>query len=434
PDTAQCVRQTVCNKELCAPVCVPGTVEIDTWAVSSLNFQRHLQRDLPLTHYQLPGTHNAYQTLSSGIGVEEHALHQLFVAAGYRDDHVVLQHQRYSVSDQLRMGLRWIEFDMWRFSGQEDSIRLCHDPAPDPRLLMWVENAENKTGTQLKWDSANLGCFSAHTKNLATGLKEIAAWLSLPENNQEIIVLYYDVKSPFVQDQVKQAINTTTQIFGDRIFSQAEKESLGRWPTANELINAGKQVIVESNSDSFKDSEIIFYPKLTDEKNGGDQFTAEKFTPFPHCAIKGIPNRYGQEFFRALDHSVAKGPALQPDPDKMINVQDIRNFVNCGVSTMALDQVQPSYIAEMIWSWDVNEPTAWGCAVMNAKGRWYSEPDCQQAKKHACVHHANRLDWKISTTAGTWNNASCPDHYQFAYPRTGYENALLTQKLGNQEI
>lgn len=351
PDTANCIRHEMCNRTLCAEVCQSGTVEIDTWALNALNFQRKLQRDLPLPYYQMPGTHNSYQTQSSGIGVEESGLHELFLEAKYKDNNVVLQNQRYSVTDQLRMGLRWMEFDMWGFIEQYEDIRLCHDPFPDPRLLTWVDLAEIKTRTKLKWDPENLGCFSTHNQNLQTGLQEVDTWLNLPENKEEIIVIYYDVKSPFIDSQVKEAVKTTLEVFGDRIFTPADKEILGRWPTAKELIVMGKQVIFECNSESFEHSDLIFYPRLTSDTYGGRQFSVDRFTPFPHCAIDGEQYHYGGGFFRPLDHSIAKGPALQPDPKQMIKPQDIRNFVDCGISTMGLDNVQPSAIAEMIWSW-----------------------------------------------------------------------------------
>lgn len=434
PDTAACVRENVCNGELCADVCVAGTVEIDSWAVDALNFQRRLQRDLPLPYYQMPGTHNSYQSQHSGIGVEEQGLHELFILANYEQNNVALQNQRYSVTDQLRMGLRWIELDMWGFVFQYEDIRLCHDPFPDPRLLYWVEKAQQETGVTLNWDPANLGCFSTRNQNLETGLQEINAWLTLPENEEEIIVIYYDAKTLFTPHQVDNAINTAVEIFGDKIFTRAEKELLGRWPSAQELITRRKQIILECNSEHFSQSRIVFYPTLSSKENGGNQFSVERFTPFPHCAIDDAAFNYGQGFFRPLDHSISKGPAMQVDPIKMITREDIRNFVNCGINTMALDNVQPSYIAEMIWSWAPGEPTANGCAYMNEEGRWQTHTDCALALKHACVHVDNRLDWTLSASTDSWNNPNCPDGYQFSFPRTGYENALLHQVKDTEEI
>lgn len=435
PDTAVCERQKLCNIDLCTEVCAAGTVEVDPWVIQSLNFQRQIQRDFPLPYYHLPGTHNGYQTQHSGVGVEEQALHELFVAAGYEENNVVLQNQRYSVTDQLRMGLRWIEFDMWGFVFLHDDIRLCHDPFPDPRLLYWVEQAEKATGTVLNWDSANLGCFSKNNKNLRAGLQEVDAWLKQPGNEEEIVVIYYDAKTLFTPDQRDQAENNALEVFGDRIFTAAEKRELGRWPTAQELISWGKQVIVECNSDGYADSEVVFYPTLSSKANGGDQFGVDRFTPFPHCAIDGNPTDFSTGFFRPLDNSIAKGPVGQPAPQKMIGPEDIRNFLECGISTMALDNPQPAYMAEMIWSWDIAEPTGKGCVYMNDKGRWRVDNNCESRERyHACMNEHNRKDWTLSSKTDSWHNAGCPEGYTFSHPVNGYENALLRQLKGSQEV
>ena len=37
---AECERTTLCNGEMCASVCAPGTVALDAWVDASLRFQR----------------------------------------------------------------------------------------------------------------------------------------------------------------------------------------------------------------------------------------------------------------------------------------------------------------------------------------------------------------------------------------------------------
>jgi len=72
---------------------------------------------------------------------------------------------------------------------------------------------------------------------------------------------------------------------------------------------------------------------------------------------------------------------------------------------------------------------------MDNDGRWRVHSDCDTTNmKHACVDTNDRLAWMLSSSADSWNNPTCPNGYQFSFPVTGYENALLRQVKGNEQI
>ena len=247
------------------------------------------------------GTHNGYQSQSRGWGVEEQGsivcfcfvarpfavtaavclqgMHELFVLAGYEDNSVCLENQRYSVTDQLNMGLRWIELDIWWTFGYDD-VRLCHDPFGDPRLIYWVERAANETNTSIPvWDPANLGtllllsllflvysqtltprgsagCYAEHNNPLIEGLREIDAWLQRPGNEDEIVVVYYDTKTQFTQTKVEWSVYPALEVFGDRLFTPAEKDAYRiltpsplSLPRAGSISSAPSQILPHAVAD-----------------------------------------------------------------------------------------------------------------------------------------------------------------------------------------
>ena len=62
---------------MCAFVCERGTVEIDEWAASALQYQHSLQRSDSFVFYEMPSTHNSCITEADGYGIEKYFISAL---------------------------------------------------------------------------------------------------------------------------------------------------------------------------------------------------------------------------------------------------------------------------------------------------------------------------------------------------------------------
>jgi hypothetical protein len=105
---AVCNKKRVCNGNLmCAYVCEQGTVQVDSWAVNALNYQRQLQLNDQMVFYEMPSTHNSAITEANNYGIEKY-----FIAAlgggldeDEGDDVGEGVCQYLTLTDQLRMGV-----------------------------------------------------------------------------------------------------------------------------------------------------------------------------------------------------------------------------------------------------------------------------------------------------------------------------------------
>jgi len=113
----QCETQVQCNGNLCADTCVSGTVITDPWTDGALAYQRKIQAPEVIAKALLPGTHNAAISEAYGYGIEKFVISALNgedPASNNDSDDIgegVCQHL--SLLDQLRMGVRHLEIDVW---------------------------------------------------------------------------------------------------------------------------------------------------------------------------------------------------------------------------------------------------------------------------------------------------------------------------------
>ena len=68
-----------------------------------------------------PGTHNGGQSFDSGFGAEEVRLQDIL------GERVVIAEQRHYPYDQLRMGARNIELDVYHFERFDHASQLCRN-------------------------------------------------------------------------------------------------------------------------------------------------------------------------------------------------------------------------------------------------------------------------------------------------------------------
>jgi hypothetical protein len=281
---AVCTRKQLCNGNLmCADVCEKGTVVVDDWALKSLKYQKNLQYGDKLIYLQLPSTHNSAINEADGYGIEKYFISALSGGKDFDQGDDVGEGvcQYLSLTDQLRMGVRHIEIDLW-WGPLEKDLVVCHSPVPLFPVGK-VNRAAADANITLEWDPRNMSC--AGTKRGFTEvLKEVRDWMTLKENSEEIVVLYFDTKFYLTPNQVTQANKEIIKEFGPLLFKYTDGNPLEK--TVKEIISSGKRVIIENAKDCWTKplvgEQVVFYPTLWTH-----QFGAEAIEEYPSCVVEG---------------------------------------------------------------------------------------------------------------------------------------------------
>lgn len=183
---AVCNKQKVCNGNLmCAYICEPGSVIVDNWAKQSLLYQQYLQLDDELIINEIPGTHNSAISEAYGYGIEKYFISALGngLDEDQGDDVGVGVCQYLSLIDQLNMGVRHIEVDIWWGPKQDDyngDMVVCHSPVPLYPLGK-VNRAAEAANLTLEYDPKKMSCIG--TKRMFVDvLTEIRDWMLREEN------------------------------------------------------------------------------------------------------------------------------------------------------------------------------------------------------------------------------------------------------------
>lgn len=114
--------------------------------------------------------------------------------------HVHTNDQLFSLTDQLHMGVRFIELDVHWF---DNDLRIAHCGGFSSKLLDGLIDAFNKIakmlGSDIQWDSSTIGCKPSlssipakEQRSLKEALKEIADWLHAPEHKDEFLMIFFD--------------------------------------------------------------------------------------------------------------------------------------------------------------------------------------------------------------------------------------------------
>ncbi len=210
-----------------------------TWAYYAGRAQWELARREPLNWGQIVETHNAYNNIADGF---------------------LFPNQRYSITDQLDLGVRWIELDP--------------NFIPTPVLPGIIEAPAHLRVCHGK-DDIHLGC--AIWDRLAdNALQEIRAWLDA--HPDEVIFLrledYFDALTCSDGKAAEFAALLSTT-FGSRIHERDIDEVFTPMPSRDALLAAGKQVIVLSDSNP-EVSPMSYNPQ---QQESGDFFRDDATRP-----------------------------------------------------------------------------------------------------------------------------------------------------------
>jgi len=423
---------------MCAYVCERGTVEVDSWAVQSLNYQRQLQRTDDFIFYEMPSTHNSAISEADGYGIEKYFISALGGGMDLDEGDDVGEGvcQYLSLTDQMRMGVRHLEIDLW-WDRLVDDLVVCHSPVPLYPVGKINRQAE-AAGLDLEWDPKNMSCLGTK-RGFTDVLTEVRDWMTKEENLEEIVVLYFDTKFFISPPNVAKANAEILNVFGKMLWGYTEGNPLEQ--SVSGLISANKRIMIEANREEWlhttDQTPLVFYPTLWTH-----QFGASSLEEFPNCTISGDASWYGTQWVRALDGSF------------------IEAATRCGVQVVSGDYMNPDDMKLFVWSWDQQEPSVSaadsGCVAMLPSGRW-ATLDCNTELPYACLADNSNssggsgsggnatkvaatpagyaLDWTVDlTTVGAFSAAACPKDTSFAAPHNGYANNVLLNSAFGQTI
>lgn len=394
------------------------------WTARALQLQRKLGDAVAFHDAEFPATHNSFNWTTANDPP---------TISGSDPN------QKYSIPDQLRMGIRAIEVDVHWMPGKNGTA------ATNFREPMVCHGNTN-----------HAGC--TYERPLSDVLTELRTqWLDA--HPDQPIILYIEEHLDEQIDQIPSAttvpFDTTADLIEsllgtgsahDLIFRPSEHASTcgddtlpvattHSWIalTRQEILDAGKQVLIFTGSCGSGSK----WPALVHNKDahGGVHYTETSESSYagfayPNCKAQDgafSAAEYAAKWVRFFEDSTWLSATVN-GPSTPMNADQVHEMMRCGVNMPSLDQVEPSdaRLPAFVWSWQQGEPQDLpnrNCARHGADGRFVAE-DCSAPLAVACVNPANPRDWKIGAPAA-WASSSCPIGYAFATPRTGSYNESL---------
>ena len=390
----QLSREANCSSCGFHGICEQGAARISPWLKFALKTQRELQIDIPVDHVQVLGAHNSFNNRASGYG----DLDDCHWPLQADDVCISLANQEFSFTDQLNMGIRHLEIDLWKCFGK---IRMSHG------------SSELKLGC-LPWD-----------KEFTEGMKEISDWTRKSENRNEIVAIYFDDHTSDSQDwSINHAIKT---YFGDKVLTPDDLKVnfSDRWPTTRELRQIKKTVIfIDGNDHSGRYLHTHFWSKA---------FTVNGFSSqLENCSAADN----NKESVRIYSDSTVYGP-LWNGIKSTGNIMDFKKYLLCGVNIPCADQINVGLMTTAVFTWAEGEPkqpiNESSCVVLSSEGRWHLA-ECSENHYFACVSKTDENLWRVSSGVGNYHNPSCREDLKFSVPHNGYQHQTLVKILKGKTV
>lgn len=375
--------------------CDKGTAEISPWLAFALKTQREVQVDKPFDQIQMVSAHNAFNDRADGYGI----LDDCPWPPPYEHICLDLANQEFSFTDLLNMGVRGLEIDPWWCFGK---MLMSHDHSvPYEGCAPWDREYED-------------------------GIREIGEWVHKPENTHEIIRLYFEDGPTHTFGHDLLINGPIAQHLGDRVLTPTDSKKYfpGRWPTAKELRKINKTVVIAGSGDQHGSDYIfdIYWHEIT----------RNEFMKGENCSAIN-PDKPSRVYCDSTEYLF-----FWDGPKKTGVIHDFFQFMKCGVTYPAADQVNPVLLATAVFTWAKGEPseqlTNESCVLLNGQTqRWYVSK-CQENHFFACQAMKNPQDWVTSTGTGVYAEPACPDGYQFAIPHNGLEHQLLVNAIRGRDV
>ncbi|CBJ26170.1 conserved unknown protein [Ectocarpus siliculosus] len=337
--------------------------------------------DIPLSSKTLTATHNSF---SHDRNISTHANFEVVTA------------QVYSMTDQLScLGVRGLEIDLHYIDelavegDEESAIRMCH--ASEDVAEQMVDLCET-----FGWDvceAADIFDYDEDTgcrpgaPTARAGFEEVASWLFLEENANEVLFLKLDSS---LNDEDETVSTIVSDVFGeDVIFSPTDWEEFSGsddWPSPAELVAMGTRVIIAGSESST----LVF---STDSDAVEVLISAEDFDTSECADVEGFPEPswyrvQGDMVEYRLDRANSTIFELVPGSDEALTSSMTDNVMNCGF-TPTFDRLDADLMESTIWSWDTDRPETGfdlprAAVISSDGGRWTDvETDSDSGERHS---------------------------------------------------
>ncbi|KAK1947192.1 hypothetical protein P3T76_001202 [Phytophthora citrophthora] len=402
----------------------------------------------------LPGTHNSAINLADGYGVEDHVFegYLRYFSWFKKGMKVHTNDQLFSLTDQLRMGVRFIELDVHWFDGD---LHIAHCGGFKSKLLDGMIEVFNEIakmlGTGIEWDSSTIGCKpslssipSKEQRPLKEALAELSTWLHAPEHKDEFLMVFFDDEMDLMKwKKVGKLLDYLKEYFPEEeILRPIELAYTTKWPTINELLHVGKRIVFMSGVDYLTDGEELLFVKDT---VCNWQEPPLPLAPFPECRFNesktqiGIPDE-NFTVFRPETSEIEYG-FLNADGQiginkNLLNEETLPGVAQCGVNIPSPDNITPKRMEATIWAvpkgheLDPNK-----CVALMRDSKIWKSVDCQSANiVPACVDVKNPRYWQLGSASvveadATAACAALSSTMEYSASTSGYENGLLYAQL-----
>lgn len=374
-----------------------------SWEARALALQRQLDNDAPLVRATFLATHNSYN------------------AAAYTwANRYIDPNQVHSIYDQLRMGIRALELDVHSFPRFDvdsqtfiDDLLLCHGMGN------------------------HLGC-SPFDHPFQQGLEEIANWLNLPDNQDEVLLVY--IEDHIDAEDYSMAIEALETTLGNYLYRpDTSCDGIPTTLTENQILASGKQIVLITDGCRQSEFNRLVFAGTEGDLDGYPTSNKDNLLPFPTCDTGRFSrNDYNELLIRMQEDRTVLSNAVKDD--LTLNTPElVQRMTECEVNIIGMDKLRPfdGRLEAAIWSWAEDQPPLESqqrlCASHEADHRFYAR-DCQMPQRFAC-RQPETGEWMITQVSGPWEQGveQCQTEGlgEFTVPFSGYENLKLSDVKDN---
>jgi len=367
------------------------------WVHRALRLQSRLDEEEPLLNSLWPHSHNSANSTAYAPSVSS-----------------LDPNQRWSILDQLRMGIRAVELDLHPGPGGTGVV-LCHGRQVDLGATI-----------------VHIGCSA--DRPLSAGLDELRSFLDLPGNEREVVLVYLENQlesDPVLHDEVARELE---RALGSLVARPAPGAPCAEMPLERsraELLAEGRRVLIVGDCGPGGWGEWVHErgPRWNERSLG------DGYAPFPECTVaEREPLAYDDNWIRVYEDATWLS-AMVEDRFRPQTADDVRAMVRCGVDMIGFDRISPTdpRLAALVWSWAEGEPIAdptKRCVAHGTDGRFHAVA-CEGERGYACRTTAG--NWVVPDGVGPVTDAErvCATvDATLATPPTGWENERLKAAAG----
>ena len=355
-----------------------------TWTHRALAFQQALGDTVPLRDAPWVGTHNSFNSIA-----------EMGPALSTTD-----ANQQLTLVEQLQIDVRSLELDLHWF--------------PSPRsggMAPVVCHAQEGAGCSVE-------------KPLDEVLAPIGDWLRA--HPDEVVLLYLENQLRGEEGSTA-AAGIVEEEIGDLVYrpqgADGECVDLPKEPTRDDVLAAGKQVLIVSNCGAGA-------PWRSWSFGWSDHFESRP----RDWSCSDVPADHGDRIVRYFEDDTwltsAGSNAGAASRDDGLTPETVAAMTRCGVDLTGFDQLTPAdgRLAASVWSWAEGEAVDDACAAQRpSDGRWIGDR-CRTRRPFVCRAADGTFALSPTPLPGNRRLRGC------GAPRTGYENEQARVAAGGRTV